>query len=129
MIYSVYHEDTDYMPSMYVTKGSTSELGDIKISLNVATWPEKCTFSGESTLYCAVPQGLPRGAGMYPEIAQEYPDNFYHIDLESGTKTLIASPIGDSASYSANGLSVSDDGSFLYFIDQNTGLLQSIRLK
>lgn len=129
MIYSVYHENTDYLPNLWVTKGNTAELGDVKISLNVATWPDKCTFSGENVLYCAVPQGMPRGAGMYPEIANDYPDNFYRINLETGAKTLIASPIGDSASYSANNLSISPDGSILYFMDQDSGSLQSIRLK
>ncbi|MCD4761122.1 hypothetical protein K8R42_04450 [bacterium] len=129
LLYSVHNQATDYTPNLWVTQGKTSELGDLKVSLNVATWPEKCTFSGENTLFCAVPQGLPRGAGLFPEIADRYPDNFYHIDLNTGTKTLIASPVGESGSYTAYNLFTSDDGSILYFIDNNSGTLQSIRLK
>jgi hypothetical protein len=128
MVYSVYSESTNYNPNMWVTKGRTSELGDIKVSLNIPTWPDKCTFAGEDGMYCAVPQGLPRGAGFYPEIADRYPDNFYYINLNSGTKNLVASPVGENGSYTAHNLFASDDGSLLYFTDSN-GNLQSIRLE
>lgn len=129
MLYSVYNQDTNYNPNLWVTKGNTSELGDIKVSLNVSTWPDKCTFAGENGLYCAVPQGLPRGAGFYPEVADNYPDNFYYIDLNSGIKTLVASPVGDSGSYNAYNLTLSPDGNILYFTDSSTGVLQSIRIR
>ena len=129
LLYSVYSESTNYNPNLWVTKGNTSELGDIKVSLNISTWPDKCTFVGENSLYCAVPQGLPRGAGLYPEIANDYLDNFYQINLNSGIKTLLASPVGIEGGYSANNLFVSPDGSILYFTDINSGTLQSIRLE
>jgi len=128
MVYSVYSDTTNYNPNLWVTNGRTSELGDLKVSLNVQTWPEKCTFAGEDGMYCAVPQGMPRGAGLYPEIADRYPDNFYYINLNSGTKNLIASPVGENGSYTAHNLFTSTDGSILYFTD-NDGNLQSIRLK
>ncbi|PWB38586.1 MAG: hypothetical protein C3F02_02635 [Parcubacteria group bacterium] len=129
LIYSVYSDATDYNPTMWVTQGRTSELGDLKVALNVSTWPDKCAFGGGDSMICAVPQGLPRGAGLYPEIASKYPDNFYSIDLNTGVKNLIASPVGARGSYSAYNLSVSSDGTRLYFVDKNTGTLQSIRLK
>lgn len=129
LIYSVYSNTTDYNPNMWVTQGRTSELGDIKVSLNVSTWPDKCTFGATNTLLCAVPQGLPRGAGLYPEIADQFPDNFYSIDLKTGVKNLIASPVGARGSYSARNLFLSSDGTKLYFMDKKTGTLQSIRLK
>ena len=129
LLYSVYNESTDYNPNLWVTKGRTGELGSIKVSLNVSTWPDKCAFVGEDGMYCAVPQGLPRGAGFYPEIAESYPDNFYYIDLNSGLKTLLASPVGPGGTYTANNLFISPDGSILYFTDLNSGNLQSIRLK
>ncbi|MFA5126891.1 MAG: hypothetical protein WC465_02730 [Patescibacteria group bacterium] len=129
MLYSVYNKNSDYMPTLWITKGRTNELGDIKVSLNVTTWPDKCTFADETSVLCAVPQGLPRGAGIYPEIANQYPDVFYRIDLNNGIKTLLASPVGESGSYSAHNLFTSADGSILYFTDINTGRLQSIKLK
>jgi len=127
LVYSVYHENTNYMPNLWVTQGESGELGDIKVSLNLATWPDKCTFSGSSTMYCAVPKGLPRGAGLYPDIADSYNDNFYSVNLNTGAKTLIANPIGEQFGYSADNLFVSDDGHWLYFTDQS-GNLQSMRL-
>jgi len=129
LLYSVYNENTSYQPNLWVTKGTTSQLGEIKVSLNLSTWPDKCAFASESTLYCAVPQGLPRGAGFYPEVADQFPDNFYVVDLNTGNKSLIASPVGDGGSYSAYNLFFSSDGSTLYFTDRATGRLQSIRLK
>lgn len=129
LLYSVYNQTTNYNPNLWVTKGNTSELGDIKVSLNISTWPDKCTFVGEDLLYCAVPQGLPRGAGLYPEIANDYPDNFYQINLISGIKTLLASPVGPEGGYTANNLFLSPDGSILYFTDISSGTLQSIRIR
>ena len=127
LVYSVYHESTNYMPNLWVTQGNSGELGNVRVSLNLATWPDKCTFSGNDTMYCAVPRGLPRGAGLYPEIADSYNDNFYTVNLSTGAKTLIANPIGEPFGYSARNLFVSDDGSTLYFTDQN-GNLQSMLL-
>ncbi len=128
LLYSVYHQDSDYLPTLWLTKGRTSQLGDLKASLNVNTWPDKCSFSNEATIYCAIPQGLPRGAGLYPEIADDYPDNFYRINLSNGMKTLIASPVGESGGYSATNIFFSNDGNIMYFVDKGTGQLQSIRL-
>ena len=85
-------------------------------------------FFNEATIYCAIPQGLPRGAGLYPEIADDYPDNFYRINLSNGMKTLIASPVGESGGYSATNIFFSNDGNIMYFVDKGTGQLQSIRL-
>lgn len=126
LIYSVYNKESDYLPTMWVTQGNTNTLGQIKVSLNLNTWPDKCTFSGEQTLYCAVPRGLPRGAGLYPEVAADYNDTFYRVDLNSGVQTLIADPVGDSLGYNAHNLFVS--GNVLYFTDQE-GNLQSINLQ
>ncbi|MBP9802096.1 hypothetical protein KBC40_00740 [Patescibacteria group bacterium] len=129
LLYSVYNQETDYLPNLWVTGGKSNNLGDLKVSLNLSTWPDKCTFGGENALYCAVPQGLPRGAGLYPDIADSYNDNFYYIDLNTGTKTLLASPVGEDGSYTAYNLFLSGDGSVLYFTDQSSGSLQSILLK
>ena len=129
LVYSVYNEQTDYLPNLWVTSGQTGEMGELKVSLNINTWPDKCTYADDTTMFCAVPQGLPRGVGIYPEISYQYPDNFYRVDLNSGVKTLLASPVGSEAIYSGYNLTVSADGTTLYFMDRNSGTLQSIRLK
>ena len=51
------------------------------------------------------------------------------IDLNTGIKTLVASPVGPNGSYTAHNLFLSSDGSILYFTDKITGELQSIRLE
>lgn len=129
LIYSVYNSETNYNPNLWVTSGDTGDLGDIKVSLNLQTWPEKCTFTNNNSVICAVPQGLERGAGLFPESANEYPDNFYSVNLDTGAKTLLASPVGQEGRYSAQNLFVSNDGTTLYFTDINTGKLQSIQLR
>mgnify|MGYP002630298716 CR=1 FL=1 len=126
LVYSVYNKESDYLPTLWVTQGNTNSLGSLKVSLNLNTWPDKCTFSGEDTLYCAVPKGLPRGAGLYPEIADDYTDTFYKVNLNSGIQTIIADPIGESLGYNASNLFVV--GNVLYFTDQN-GVLQKINLQ
>ncbi|PLX25101.1 hypothetical protein C0580_03285 [Candidatus Parcubacteria bacterium] len=126
LVYSVYNKESDYLPTLHVTQGNTSSLGQIKVSLNLNTWPEKCTFASEDTMYCAVPRGLPRGAGLYPEIAQDYTDTFYSVNLNSGVQQLIADPVGASLGYNAHDLFVSGDN--LYFTDQD-GVLQMIQLQ
>ncbi|RJQ34768.1 hypothetical protein C4566_01815 [Candidatus Parcubacteria bacterium] len=126
LVYSIYNKESDYLPTLWVTQGDTNTLGQVKVSLNLNTWPDKCTFSGDNVMYCAVPRGLPRGAGLYPEIAESYNDTFYRVDLNSGVQTLVADPIGDNLGYNAHNLFIS--GNVLYFTDQN-GDLQSINLQ
>lgn len=128
LIYSVYNQDTNYLPNLWVTNGQTGQLGDVKVPLNLATWPDKCTFTSSNSLYCAVPKGLPRGVGLYPEMANDYSDTFYKVDLSTGQKSLVANPVGSNLSYTAHNLFLSSDESILYFTDQN-GILQSLRLK
>lgn len=129
LLYSVYNQDSNYNPTLWATPGNTSDLGSVRISLNLQTWPEKCTFASGSDLICAVPQGLLRGTGMAPELSRDYRDNFYSINLNTGARVLLASPVGEEGKYSAESLSISSDGSTLYFIDANTGKLQEIKLK
>jgi hypothetical protein len=128
LLYSVYNQATDYLPNLWITGGQTGQLGNLKVSLDLATWPDKCTFSVSNELYCAVPKGLPRGAGLYPEMANDYSDVFYKVDLNSGQKTLLANPVGSNLNYTVHNLFLSTDESILYFTDQN-GILQSLRLK
>jgi len=61
-------------------------------------------------------------------VANNIPDQFYKIDLNTGAKTLLAKPVGDLSQYSASQVMVSDDGSTLYFVDKATGKLYSINL-
>jgi hypothetical protein len=86
----------------------------------------KCVFADDYTVYCAVPENLEKGSGMFPELAQYVNDNLYKINLKNNQISLIAEPDG---SYNMSNLSISADKKILYFSDSNTGILQKINLK
>lgn len=130
LLYSVYSPDSQYNPQLYLVEAQGDAIGRNRLGLNLATWPDKCTFGGSSTLYCAVPQYLEPGSGLYPDQVRA-PDDFYRIDLSSGRTTLIARPTDSSGSTYFRALNpiVSADGSTLYFTDAITGRLVSMKLR
>ncbi len=128
LLYSVYNDTTNYRPTLYLVDGATDRVGGNKQSLGLQTWADKCTFIG-GTAYCAVPQSLPDGAGYVRELANNIPDTIWKVDIATGAKTTVAQPVGDGGSgLTANNLTVSGDGRFLYFTDAN-GRLRSVQLK
>jgi len=124
MIYSVYSSETNYNPELYIMNASGDAIGSGRTDLGLKTWPDKCTFSG-SNLYCAVPQFLSPGSGLYPDQSSSSSDNFYYINSLTGTKELLATP---NVPVSAKNLYISPDGSRLYFTNTNTGALESVQL-
>ncbi|MDP3964192.1 MAG: hypothetical protein Q8Q20_00850 [bacterium] len=130
LLYSVYNADSGYKPTLHIVDAKGDSIGLNNTSLDVNTWPDKCTFAG-TTLYCAVPTGLEDGAGLAPELSRFTPDNFYEINLETGQKSLLAMPYAQSGDegYSVEDLYVSGDGNSLYFRNALTGTLEQIRIK
>lgn len=128
LLYQVYSDNTGSRPSLWLTRADGDNIGLNNNPLGLNTWIDKCTITGTSA-YCAVPESLPEGAAYVPEVADNIPDLFYKIDLTTGAKTLLARPVGDRQSYTAQQLVVSDDESVLYFIDKQTGRLYSLNLK
>lgn len=130
MLYSVYNSSTGYRPNLYIVDAKGDAIGLNKESLNIQTWPDKCTASGAS-LYCAVPTSLPEGAGLAPESTKFVTDHFYRIDLNTGQKTRVAIPTGTDGSqqYNAEKLYLSKDGKSLYFTNGFTGRLATIALE
>lgn len=90
LIYSVYSQRSDLKPEIWATNAYGNEIGSNRRNLEINTWPDKCTFAGDTTLYCAVPRTLPQGAGLKPAIAAGATDDLYKIDLKTGLKTTIA---------------------------------------
>lgn len=129
LLYSVYNDQTNYKPTLYLTNANTNNVGTGKIALDLNTWADKCTFGG-SYAYCAVPQGLPEGAGFSRSLANGLPDEIWQIDLSTGGKALIAQPVNESGQgIPTLNLTVSTDGRFLYFVDGFTNQLRSVQLK
>lgn len=126
LLYSAFNQDSDYNPTLWLTKAQGEEMGAGRHRLNLATWARKCAFSDNETVLCAVPNKLERGLGFAPELAKEIPDTLYKIDLRTNLKTVLALPEGD---FSMENLVVTADQSVLYFTDNATGQLHKIQLK
>ena len=128
LLYSVYGPLTDLKPSLWIVDAAPGTTGENRQHLDLATWADKCTIAADNTTaYCAVPQSLPRGAGIVRDIANEIPDDVYRLDLATGAKTLVAVPAGNEVT--AERLMLVDDERMLVFTDKKTGVLQKIQLK
>lgn len=126
LLYSVYSTNSDLKPNLWIADAEGDNVGSNRHSINLETWASKCAFADNSTVYCAVPDYLEKGAGMFPELAQYSSDSLYKINLKTNSTELIAEP---DRSYNMSNLSISSDGKNLYFSDVNTGKLEKIRIK
>ncbi len=126
LLYSVYSSNTNYNPSLWLVDASGDDIGQNRTALNLQTWANKCTFASNTEVYCAVPEELEKGAGLFPELADRTKDDLYKIDLTTGSKKLIAIP---ESFYNISQIIVSEDQDFLYFTDKFSGRLYQIKLQ
>lgn len=126
LLYSVYSSSSDLKPELWVASAQGESIGAARVKLNIQTWADKCVFSSNTTLYCAVPESLEEGAGLFPDLAGNTKDNLYQIDTQTGLKKLIAKPASDTT---MTNLIVSDNGYYLYYTDASTGTINQIKLK
>lgn len=131
MVYSVYNAASDYKPTLSVVDVQGDTIGQNHVALGLETWADKCTFASDTFMYCAVPNGLPSSSGLYPELAVDTSDSVYEIDLRSGTRRVIAIPVGTdgTTTFRAVNLQVTPDQQFLYFTDERTGTIQKLQLR
>lgn len=128
LLYNTFSAGNGFRPTLSIVSASGNNIGTNNINLGLQTWSDKCTTSSNSSFaYCAVPQDLPFGSGWYPELAQNSPDTFYKIDLNSGQVTLLAEPVGSQPYYSASSVFLSSDEKTLYFQD-SSGSVYGINL-
>jgi hypothetical protein len=126
MVYNVHNTDSSYNPTLWVVDASGSNIGQNRKNLKVNTWAEKCTFADNTTLYCAVPDYLPEGAGYQPSVADGIPDTIYKIDITTGRKTTVGKPEDASTIKS---MYTSSDGKYLFYVDKATSRINKMRLK
>jgi len=126
LLYSVYSSDNDFKPKLWAVSANGDTIGEKRIDLGVETWSDKCVFSSATEAYCAVPQNLPAGAGITPEIAAKIPDSIYRIDITNGQKRLVAIPDG---SFNINNIAISPNAKSLFFTDRNDQRIYKIKLK
>lgn len=124
LVYSVYSADNDFKPSLWVVEAQGDAIGSNRRPLNLNTWAEKCSFNNND-LYCAVPLALERGAGMFPAAAQNTQDLLYKINLSTGQRERI----NISTTSSISNISLSADGTYLYYIEGDTNRLKKVKIK
>jgi len=100
------------------------------IALPFATLPEKCAWapSEKNTLFCAIPESIPRGANLPDEWWQgavSFSDALWRINIETGEQTQLL----PAYQLDAINLFLSKDESFLFFTNKKDGSLWSLRMK
>jgi len=126
LLYSVYSSANDLKPGLWIVNAEGDSIGTERKNLDIETWASKCVFADNTNLFCAVPEYLEEGAGLFPELAKSTTDRLYKIDTRTGLKKLVAIPNG---SYTMSDLIVSENGYRLYFTDEKTGNLHKIDLQ
>ena len=126
LLYSVYSSNTDYKPTLWIVEAQGENIGQNRIDLKIGTWADKCSFSGNDTIYCAVPKTLDEGAGIFYREMDDSPSDIYKIDLTTGFKTKIAVPQNN---HNIENIMVSKDNNYLYFTSKTDGRLYKINLK
>ena len=126
LLYSVYSSDTNMNPNLWIVNAQGDNIGQNRTNIGLSTWASKCSFATNNEIYCAVPDNLPQGAGLFPELADKTQDSLYKIDLTTGVKKLIAVPEGVT---NVSSIMVADGQNQLYFTDKTSGRIYEIKLK
>lgn len=126
LLYSASPSTNGYRPDLWIVNAQGDGIGANRKKLNVQTWANKCVFSDNITLYCAVPRNINEGEGLLPEETISSTDDLYKINTQTGTKTLLAIPDGN---FNISNLVVSSNQSNLYFRDRITENIYNIGLK
>lgn len=126
LLYSATSAADDFKPQLWVADATPDRIGENKTSFGINTWADKCTFGTATSIYCAVPESLPSGAGLYPAAAQNIPDQLWKINLTTGERQRIAIP---SEEHTIGNIVISEDERVLYFTDKSSGQLYKIDLK
>ena len=126
LLYSVYHTRDNLNPRLWIVDASGDTISQNRTSIDLQTWASKCTFASNTEVYCAVPDTLERGAGLFPELADKTQDSLYKIDLTTGSKKLIAIPDG---AYNISQIMVPAGEDYLYFTDKFSGSIYKVRLR
>lgn len=131
LLYTVMSEETNWNPELHLVLARGENIGRGDVNLGLQTPLEKCTYNrAGSHAYCAVPDLLERGSGLYPEFSSNVKDTFYSINLATGAITPIAQPVtGGFERFTVEMLLISGDDSTLYFTDRNTRRLHQIKLR
>ncbi len=125
VLYSAWTVENNYKPELWVSGGTPDNVNQDRAKLNLQTWAHKCTWANDSTIFCAVPENLPTGAALQPDLFTTLEDRIVRIDLKTGQKTDLGKPDGNP---SIKGLVVTKDGTQLMYIDATSGKLYTFKV-
>ncbi len=126
LVYSAADAGDNYQPTLWFVDAKGDTIGNNRTNLGVHTWADKCAYADESTVYCAVPDSLPDGAGLQRDIANTTPDSIVKVDLKNGMTTAVGRPVSNTT---IKNIIVSPDGSKLFFTDAASGNLEQMMLR
>lgn len=131
LLYTVYSEETNWNPELHLVYAQGDDIGRGNVNLGLQTSLDKCAFNRSGThVYCAVPDLMERGSGLYPEFSSAVKDTLYTINLSNGSIQPLAQPVTEGLDrFTVGTLMLTPDESELYFTDQTTRKLLTIRLK
>lgn len=125
LLYSSHGDYSSERPLLWLADGSAGTVGEGRRDLGLYTWADKCTFANTTTLYCAVPQGIPANAALIRERWRTAPDTLYRIDVASG-RSEVAMTFSESTSM--EDLLIDTTGGILFFRNVQTGALDKVTL-
>lgn len=125
LLYSVYHERDSNKPMLWIADAMGQDIGKNRQKLNLMTWADKCVWSTDDEMFCAVPVDLPTGAGYDQSKFAEIPDNIYYINLKTALSKKINTP---DQNHPVSQPVLSQDKTKLLFTDSVTGKLYSYSL-
>jgi len=107
--------------------------GKNRKELKINTFANKCSFnSAGTTVYCGIPQEQKYGYGLEPGLLDGIGDDIYRIDIATGSKTKVATPLNGfgQATFSVDddSMVITEDSGQLFFRDKLTGQLIKIDL-
>lgn len=125
LLYSSHGQFSNEKPLLWIVSGDVGSLGESRRNLNLNTWADKCTYANTTTLYCAVPQGLPSNAALIRGNWRTAQDSLYKVDVTSGKVEIVQSFTEPT---SMEQLMVDPTGTNLFFQNIQTGTLDKLAL-
>lgn len=101
-------------------------------NLNINTISDKCAFSQNNNIYCAVPR-LVSGSLVLPDDFYKntaiFSDVFFKIDASGNRSSMILDPADLKYDFNASDIAISPNEDYIVFVNKKDGLPYSIKIK
>ena len=116
-----------HSPTLYLIKN-----GGIAENLSLNSLSDKCAFSNQNSVYCAIPSvingSLVLPDDFYKNIA-DFSDVFFKIDIVGKKNFIVMNPADLKYDFNVSDLIISPNEDYLIFINKKDGLLYSVKIK